>query len=306
MSLRVIFMGTPEFAVPTLEALIGSQHEVIAVYSQPPRPSGRGHKVQKSPVHLAAEQHSIPVHTPKSLRDAGEQATFTHLKPDVAVVAAYGLILPNPILDAPAYGCLNVHASLLPRWRGAAPIQRAILAGDDETGITIMQIAEQLDSGPIYSQATTPITGKATVTDLHDTLAALGARMMVQTLNNITQLSPTPQPEASITYAKKLTKAESKIDWTQSAEQLHRQVRALNPWPGLWFKCDNMRVKLLAAKVIKMQHDRPAGTMTDNDFTVACGTNALQLQKVQPEGRKPMSGQDFINGYKISTGKCFT
>ncbi len=307
-NLRIIFMGTPEFGVPTLQTLLGSQHQVVAVYSQPPRPAGRGHQVQKSPVHLLAEKHNIPVFTPKSLRDTEAQATFSRFNTDVAVVVAYGLILPNEILEAPKYGCINIHASLLPRWRGAAPIQRAILAGDTATGITTMQIAEELDSGAMLTQQSIPIDTETTAAQLHDNLSLLAAKMIIEDMEGLItgKIIPTPQPKDGITYAKKLTKEESKIDWQQPAQQIERQTRALNPWPGVWFQWQNLRIKLLKAIVISQKTALPPGTIINNELTVSCGQGALQLLEVQPQGKKPMDYKAFLNGYKIQNGKHFT
>ncbi|KAF1854091.1 hypothetical protein Lal_00005308 [Lupinus albus] len=239
--LRLVFMGTPDFAVPSLAALIEAGHQLVCVYSQPPRPAGRGQQVQKSPVHRFAEDHGIPVRTPKSLRTAEAQAEFADLKADAAVVAAYGLILPQPVLDAPRLGCVNVHGSLLPRWRGAAPIQRSILAGDAETGITIMQMDIGLDTGAMLSREAVAITAATTASSLHDDLAALGARMIVPALDGLAAgtLAAVPQPEDGVTYAAKLTREDGRLDWTRPASFVERQVRALTPWPGCWFDAAN-------------------------------------------------------------------
>ena len=235
--LRLAFMGTPDFAASSLRALIDAGHEVACVYSQPPRPAGRGHQVQRSPVHVLAEERGIPVRTPKSLRNAEAQAEFAALDLDCAVVAAYGLILPQPILDAPRMGCLNIHASLLPRWRGAAPIQRAILAGDAETGVTIMQMDAGLDTGAMLLKGTVPITAETTAGSLHDALAELGAGLIVQALDGLAEgrLTAEPQPSEGVTYAAKLSRDDGRLDWSQPADFIERQVRALNPWPGVWF-----------------------------------------------------------------------
>ena len=235
--LRLAFMGTPDFAASSLRALIDAGHDVVCVYSQPPRPAGRGHQVQRSPVHVLAEDREIPVRTPKSLRNAEAQAEFAALDLDCAVVAAYGLILPQPVLDAPRMGCLNIHASLLPRWRGAAPIQRAILAGDAETGVTIMQMDAGLDTGAMLLKGSVPITGQTTAGSLHDALADMGSGLIVQALDGLAEgpLTAEPQPNEGVTYAAKLSRDDGRLDWTQPADFIERQVRALNPWPGVCF-----------------------------------------------------------------------
>ncbi len=299
--LKIVFMGTPEFSVHILDALIKAGHEVICVYCQPPRPAGRGHKLQPSPVQIRAEELKIPVRTPLSLKkDAAARADFAALKADVAVVAAYGLILPQDVLDAPKYGCLNIHASLLPRWRGAAPIQRAILAGDTESGVCIMQMEAGLDTGPALMRGTVPITDTTTASTLHDALAAQGAELIVKTLEDIETLKPQKQPEDGVTYASMLTKDDGKIDWTQPAASIERQLRALTPWPGVWCLHNGQRLKVLEVSIEEKQGT--PGEILDRHLVVACGSDALLLKKIQPQDRKPMDGISFMNGTHMNVG----
>ncbi|MBP2313433.1 methionyl-tRNA formyltransferase [Azospirillum soli] len=295
--LRLVFMGTPDFAVPSLRALVEAGHEVLCVYSQPPRPAGRGQQVQKSPVHRFADERSIPVRTPKSLRNAEAQAEFAELKADAAVVAAYGLILPQPVLDAPRLGCLNVHGSLLPRWRGAAPIQRSILAGDAETGITIMQMDIGLDTGAMLLKGAVPITPETTSSTLHDQLADIGARLIVEALDGLAagRLTAEPQPEEGVTYAAKLTREDGRLDWTRDAAFVERQVRALTPWPGCWFDANNERIKVLKAVVADASKAAP-GTLLDDRLTIACADGAVRLTTVQRPGKAPVGGADYLRG----------
>lgn len=297
--MRLVFMGTPDFAVPALAALIEAGHEVVCVYSQPPRPAGRGQKERPSPVHAYAAAHGIEVRTPAKLKDAAAQEAFAALDTDLAIVAAYGLILPQEILDAPARGCLNIHASLLPRWRGAAPIQRAILAGDTQTGITIMQMDAGLDTGAMLKSDTVAIGPATTASDLHDALADLGGRLIVDVLAE-PDWSPRPQPEDGVTYAAKLTRDEGRIDWTESAEMLERKVRAFNPWPGVWCERDGERLRVLAASV----HDGTGapGTVIAAPLVVACGDGALSLDRVQRAGKSAMSAEDYVRGTPAPTG----
>ncbi len=303
--LRLAFMGTPDFAVPALEALLAAGHQVVAVYSQPPRPKGRGHQVQKSPVHQAAERANIPVYTPLNLKAAEDQQQFADLKLDVAVVAAYGLILPKAVLAAPRMGCINIHASLLPRWRGAAPIVRALLAGDAETGNTIMQMDAGLDTGAMWLKKSIPITTESTAQSLHDELSDLGGRMIVEALDGIVAgtLKVQPQPEAGVLYAEKLRKEESLIDWKQDAADLERKVRALNPWPGVVFETHNERIKILSAKAV----DGKAlpGTLLDDQLTIACGTGALRILRAQRPGRSATDGEAFLRGFSVRVGDTF-
>jgi methionyl-tRNA formyltransferase len=303
-SLRLAFLGTPDFALPTLGALAEAGHEIAAVYCQPPRPAGRGHKMKPSPVQQLAESRGWPVRTPKSLRDPAEQAAFADLGLDGAVVVAYGLLLPKAVLEAPRLGCFNVHASLLPRWRGAAPIQRAILAGDDRTGISIMKMDEGLDTGPVYLSEAVPITARTTGADLHDGLANLGARLMVEVLERLMQdpsFQPVPQPEDGVTYAAKLEKGEGQLDWSEPAEVLERKVRALTPWPGAWFESGGERIKVLRA--LAVEGASAPGTLLEDPLTVACGEGALKLLEVQRGGRRAMNAADFRRGFALRSGE---
>ena len=299
MAMRLAFMGTPDFAVPTLDALVASGHQVAAVYSQPPRPAGRGRAEQCSPVHRRAENLGLPVRTPASLRGPEEQHAFAALDLDVAVVAAYGLILPPPVLAAPRHGCLNVHASLLPRWRGAAPIQRAILAGDEETGISIMQMAEGLDTGPVRLARSRSI-GCKDAGQLTVELAGLGARMMVEVLADLAAFPPTPQPEAGVTYAAKIDKAEARLDFSGTAARVDCQVRAFSPTPGAWFEHQGERVRVLAAEVA--EGGGKPGTVLDDRLTIACGEGAIRPLRVQRAGRSAMNSLDFLRGFAIPAG----
>lgn len=302
--LRLVFMGTPSFAVPALRALHGAGHDIIAVYCQPPRPAGRGKKPRPSAVQQAAEGLALPVRYPATLKDAEEQAAFAALGADAAIVAAYGLILPHAILTAPRLGCLNIHASLLPRWRGAAPIQRAILAGDRETGITIMQMDEGLDTGDMLAQESVRITGTTTAADLSDTLAAMGARLITETLPRLAAggIAPTPQPDAGAVYAPKLSRAEGRLDWTADAEVSARQVRALTPWPGAWFENAGERIKVLNAQAEADGTGAAPGTLLDDRFTIACGSGALRLDRVQRPGKAPMEGAAALRGMRLQAG----
>lgn len=298
--LRVAFMGTPDFSVPALTALIDAGHEVVCVYSQPPRPAGRGQKERLSAVHAAAAERGIPVRTPVSLKNAEAQADFAGLNLDIAVVVAYGLILPKAILAAPRLGCLNIHASLLPRWRGAAPIQRAILAGDAETGVTIMQMDEGLDTGAMLLTRKLAITAGTTAGSLHDGLSELGSQMIVEALDGIESLKPIAQPADGVTYAAKITRDEARIDWTKSAAEIDRQVRGFAPMPGAWFQNGADRIKVLAATPANAQGE--PGTVIDALPTVACGEGGLILTRVQREGKGPMAIGDFLRGYALPVG----
>lgn len=300
--MRLVFMGTPEFSVPALAALLDAGHEVVCVYSQPPRPAGRGQKETPSPVHAFAAARGIAVRTPISLKGADEQAAFAALAPDAAVVAAYGLILPQAVLDAPRLGCLNIHASLLPRWRGAAPIQRALLAGDGESGITIMQMDKGLDTGAMLMTERVEITAETTASGLHDRLSELGAVMIVAALAALDagDIAAVAQPGEGVTYAAKLDKAEGRIDWTRPAAEIGRQVRALNPWPGVWCDVNGQRLKVLAAAVA--DGSGAPGTVLDDDLRIACGTGALRLEVVQLQGKAAMAAADFQRGHRINKG----
>ena len=290
--MKVIFMGTPAFSVPVLDAL-AREHEVVAVYCQPPRPAGRGKKDRPSAVQLRAEALGLPVHHPRSLKGPEEQAAFAALGADIAVVVAYGLILPQQILDAPRKGCLNIHASLLPRWRGAAPIHRAIMAGDRETGICIMQMDAGLDTGPVLLRASTPIGGTETTGELHDRLSTLGARLILEALDQLPELTPVPQPEDGITYAAKITKAEARIDWSRPASELVHHINGLSPFPGAFTEIAGERIKLLRATLAEGQ-----GTPGERieGFTVACGSGALRVLDAQREGKKPMAAAEILRG----------
>lgn len=305
--LRIAFMGTPDFAAMALSALREAGHNIAAVYCQPPKPAGRGQHVQKTPVHVAAENLGIEVRTPKTLRDPQEQDAFAALKLDVAVVAAYGLILPQAILSAPKYGCLNIHASLLPRWRGAAPIQHSILAGDAESGVTIMQMDAGLDTGAMLLKESAPITDKTTGQGLHDALAEMGGRMIVKALADLAEgkLHPTPQPEEGVVYAKKLSREDGRIDWNQPACDLERQLRALHPWPGCFFLLNGEQIKLLAAEIITDKGGE-SGTLLDDQFTVACGEQALRLLSVQRPGKNATDGASLLRGMRMPVGAKIT
>ena len=300
--MRIVFMGTPDFAVPTLDALVEAGHDVVAAYTQPPRPGGRrGRELVPSPVQRRAEALGIAVHSPARLRGADEQAAFAALDADLGVVAAYGLILPQAVLDAPRRGCLNVHGSLLPRWRGAAPVQRAILAGDAETGVSIMQMEAGLDTGPVLLDGRVQVGGK-TAGDLTADLARLGAALMVETLRTLDQRTPVPQPDDGTTYAAKIDKAEARIDWARPAIEIERLARALNPAPGAWFEVGGERVKLLAAAVLPFSFPGGEGTTVDDRLTIACGDGAIRPTLVQRAGRGVISVEEMLRGYPVRSG----
>lgn len=290
--MRVIFMGTPAFSVPVLEAL-AARHEVVAVYSQPPRPAGRGKALRPSPVQARAEALGLPVRHPLNFKAPEDRAAFAALGADIAVVVAYGLILPQAILDAPKRGCLNIHASLLPRWRGAAPIHRAILSGDAETGICIMQMEAGLDTGPVLLRESLAIGATETTGELHDRLSTMGARMICAALDQIDRLTPELQPEAGVTYAAKIDKAEAKIDWARPAAELVRLVNGLSPFPGAWCEVAGERVKLLRAELVAGSGE--AGTVLQG-FDIACGSGALRVLEAQREGKKPMPSAEILKG----------
>ena len=300
---RLAFMGTPDFAVPTLTALIEAGHEIAAVYTQPPRAAGRGKRPRPSPVQIVAESHGIEVRTPARLKDAAAQAAFAALDLDAAVVVAYGLILPPPILAAPRLGCLNLHGSLLPRWRGAAPIQRAIMAGDRETGVAVMQMDAGLDTGPVLLEERVAIGPKTTAGELHDALARLGAPLMVEALAGLAdgRLTPRPQGESGVTYADKIEKSEARIDWSRPAAALDCQIRGLSPFPGAWFAHDDARIKVLLAEPLA-EAAGPAGTVLDDRLTVACGAGALRLLELQRAGKAPMPAEALLRGFPIPAG----
>ena len=297
--MRIAFMGTPDFAVPTLDALLAAGHEVVAVYTQPPRRAGRGKALSPSPVQRRAEEAGIDVRTPLTLRDADAQADFAALDLDVAVVTAYGLILPVPILEAPKHGCLNVHASLLPRWRGAAPIHRAILAGDQMTGVCIMGMEKGLDTGPVYARRETAIDGK-TAGELTPELAGTGGALMVDVLDRIGEIAPAAQPEEGVTYAAKIEKAEAKLDFAADAAQVERQVRAFNPVPGAFFEYKGKRIKVLVTDL--SDTSGKTGTVLDAQLTIACGSGAIRPALVQRSGRAAMSPGELLRGFAIPVG----
>lgn len=296
--MRVVFMGTPEFSVPALDALVAAGHELCCVYTQPPRPAGRGKKDRPSPVHLRAEALGIPVRHPARLRDPVDQAEFAALQADVAVVVAYGLILPQPVLDAPRLGCLNIHASLLPRWRGAAPIHRAIMAGDTETGVCIMQMEAGLDTGPVLLRLSLPISPQDTTGALHDRLSALGAAGITQALSQLDSLTPDPQPDVGVTYAEKIDKAEAQVDWTRSAVEIDRQIRGLSPFPGAWTMAGDTRIKLLSSRVVAGS-GAPGAVL--QGLTIACGDGAVEILRAQRPGKKAAEAEIFLNGFALPT-----
>jgi methionyl-tRNA formyltransferase len=306
MSLRVVFMGTPDFSVPTLMEIVGQGHDVVACYCQPPRPAGRGMDLKKSPVHEAAESFGIPVFTPKSLKGEDEQAAFAALEADVAVVVAYGLLLPKEILEAPEYGCLNLHASMLPRWRGAAPINRAIMAGDKETAVQVMRMEEGLDTGAVCMSETLAIGENMTAGELHDQLAPLGADLMVRALAALSRgaLGEQAQGEEGVTYAAKLSKQETRIDWSKPATEIHNHIRGLSPFPGAWCEMP-LGGKAERVKILRSALADGAGTpgtviATGEAPVIACGIGAVRLVEVQRAGKKPMSGADFLRGASLS------
>jgi len=294
--MKIVFMGSPEFSVPVLDALVDAGHEIACVYCQPPRPAGRGKKDRPTPVQARAEALGLPVRHPKSLKGAEEQADFAALGAEIAVVVAYGLILPQAVLDAPTHGCLNIHASLLPRWRGAAPIHRAIMSGDAETGVCIMEMEAGLDTGPTLICDATGIGAEETTAQLHDRLSAMGAALIVTALEQLDTLNPTPQPEDGVTYAAKIDKAEARIDWSQPAETVDRLIRGLSPFPGAWCEMAGERLKLLSSRVV-------GGTGTPGQVlertTIACGTGAVELTSLQRQGKRAMTPEDFLRGVEM-------
>ena len=301
-SMRLIFMGTPEIAVPTLKALLEKGHEVTCAYTQPPRPAGRGHKVRVSPVQALATETGILVRTPENLKTKEVTAEFLELKADAAVVVAYGLILPSQMLTAPSFGCLNIHMSLLPRWRGAAPLQRAIMAGDTETGVSVIRMDEGLDTGPILRQQRLSIQPTAGLRDLHAQLAKLGAKVLPEVLTSlfIKEIAPIPQREEGIVYAKKIHPKEGELDWSESAYQLARNIRALNPWPGTWFNYKENKIRVLAAQALNKGSENP-GTVIE-PATIACGSGSLRLETMQRSGKRPVEASAFFRGFNLPTG----
>ncbi len=297
--MKIIFMGTPDFAVPTLTEIVSAGHEVVAVYTRAPRPAGRGQAERKSPVHLSAEAFGIPVRTPRTLRDPEAQAEFAAPDADVGIVVAYGLILPKPILDAPRLGCLNLHGSLLPRWRGAAPIQRAVLAGDKRAGVMVMQMDEGLDTGPVALAEDIPLGPDMTTGDLHDKMMLVGADLMGRALAALERgsLTFTLQPEDGVTYAKKIEKSESRIDWSKPAEEVHNLIRGMSPFPGAWFELDlaGAPVRIKALRSTLADGSGAPGTILP-DLTIACGSGAVRLLSVQREGKSAMDAATFLRG----------
>ena len=302
--MRLIFMGSPAFSVTVLEALVAAGHEIVAVYTQPPRPAGRGKKQRPCPVHARALALTLDVRHPASLKEAEEQAAFSELRADAAVVVAYGLLLPQELLDAPAHGCLNIHASLLPRWRGAAPIHRAIMAGDRETGICIMQMEAGLDTVPVLYQETISIAPDETTAALHEHLSDLGARSIVQSLKDLSQLQARPQSSVGICYAQKIDKSEAQIDWSLPAEILDRQIRGLSPFPGAWAMLRGERVKFLGSALISCEQPlASAGTVLDDDLGIACGSGALRITRLQRAGKSAQSSAEFLRGTPVIAGE---
>jgi methionyl-tRNA formyltransferase len=300
--MRLIFMGTPDFAVPTLVELAARGHEIAAVYTRAPKPAGRGMDVQHTPVEQEARRLALAVHTPRTLKDDEAQAAFRAHNADAAVVVAYGLILPKSLLAAPRLGCFNVHASLLPRWRGAAPINRAIMADDAESGVTIMKMDEGLDTGAMAMAERMPIGSDMTAGDLHDALSRLGADLMLRALAAAERgsLALTPQPAAGVTYAEKISKNETRIDWSKPWKQVHDHIRGLSPFPGAWFEIDGVRVKALRST--RGDGSGAAGTALDNKLTIACGAGAVRLTQVQRAGKQPMSADEFLRGTPVQPG----
>jgi methionyl-tRNA formyltransferase len=302
MSLRLIFMGTPDFAVPTLIELAARGHDIAAIYTRAAKPAGRGMDVQVTPVEREARRLALAVHTPRTLKDSDAQKAFRAHDADAAVIVAYGLLLPKPVLEAPRFGCFNVHASLLPRWRGAAPVNRAIMAGDAQSGVTIMKMNEGLDTGAMAMAERMPIGADMTAGELHDALSRLGADLMLRVLAAAERdsLSFTPQPEAGVTYAEKISKSETRIDWTKSWKQVHDHIRGLSPHPGAWFEIDSARVKALRST--KGNGTGAPGTVLGNRLTIACGEGAVRLVEVQRAGKQPMGAEEFLRGAPVDAG----
>lgn len=292
--MRIIFMGTPEFAVPALKSLIASEHQIVAVYTQPPRPAGRGQKERKSPIHLLAEQNNIPVFTPEKLTTNNPQLTA-----DISLVAAYGLLLPEWFLKSFKYGCINIHPSALPRWRGAAPIQRTVLAGDATTDICIMQMEKGLDTGAVLKRETLSVPPRITSGELHDILAEKSVPLLLDVLKNIDSIKPEIQSAEGVTYAKKIEKSEARIDWSKSAEEIDRQIRGLNPFPGAYFEINGERVKVWEADVVGCRLQVAGDVTLDDGLTIKCGVDALKLLKLQREGKKAVPVEEFLRGFPI-------
>ncbi|WP_439103721.1 methionyl-tRNA formyltransferase [Celeribacter marinus] len=301
--MRLIFMGSPEFSVPVLDALVAAGHEIACVYCQPPRPAGRGKKDRPTPVQARAEELGLPVRYPLNFKDAADVTAFAALDADVAVVVAYGLILPQALLDAPTHGCLNIHASLLPRWRGAAPIHRAVIEGDVTTGVCIMQMEAGLDTGPVLLRQETDIVADDTTATLHDRLSDMGADAIVTALDTLRLLTPEVQAEAGVTYAKKIDKAEAKIDWSRTATEIDRQIRGLTPFPGAWAELNGERIKFHMSRVVDASGAQ--GEVVDG-FTIACGKDAIEIKTAQREGKRAMPVDEILKGLHMPTGTQFT
>ncbi len=294
--MKIVFMGTPDFSVPALDALVDAGHEIVAVYSQPARPAGRGKKMRDTPVAARAKILGLNVYTPLNFKSDAAIAEFLAHDADVAVVVAYGLILPQVILDGPKCGCLNIHASLLPRWRGAAPIHRAIMAGDSHSGVAIMQMQAGLDTGPVLMVEETTIGPSETTGDLHDRLAQIGAGLMEEVLLSLDHITPNAQPELGVTYAYKIDKGEARIDWAKSAQEIDQQIRGLSPFPGAWCEADGERIKILRSSCV--DQEGPIGAVS-RDLIVTCGTGAIQILAAQRPGKKPQNAAEFLNGFSV-------
>ncbi len=301
--MKIIFMGTPDFSVLALDALIEAGHEIICVYSQPPRPAGRGKADRKTPVHQRAEALGLPVRTPLNFKERTQVDELANLSADIAVVVAYGLLLPQAVLDAPLKGCLNIHASLLPRWRGAAPIQRAIMAGDEKTGVCIMQMEAGLDTGPVLLERQTEISSDDTYASLHDRLGQIGSEAIVEALDKLEMLTPQVQPNEGATYAKKIEKAEARIDWTKTALEIDRHIRGLSPFPGAWSELDGQRIKFLMSKVV--EGDGASGQTLDDALTIATGQGAVKIDRLQRAGKSASDASELLRGYPIPKGNVF-
>ena len=298
--MKLVFMGTPNFSVPALKALAQSNHQICAVYSQPPRPAGRGKKLRLSDVHKEALDLGLTVHNPTSFKSNKDRTIFRKLKADIAIVVAYGLILPNQILSVPKFGCLNIHASLLPRWRGAAPIQRAIMEGDDETGVCIMKMEEALDTGPILSSRKIQIKENDNAKILSERLSLVGSKLIVEVLDALSEFKAYSQSAAGVTYARKIQKSETKIDWSLPAKTINRKIRALSPFPGAWTEINGERIKLLASKVINKENE--PGMVLDNGFSIACGQKAVEITEAQRPGKSAQKSDVFLRGFRLQTG----
>ena len=298
--MKLVFMGTPNFSVPALKALAQSNHQICAVYSQPPRPAGRGKKLRLSDVHKEALDLGLTVHNPTSFKSDKDRTIFRKLKADIAIVVAYGLILPNQILSAPKFGCLNIHASLLPRWRGAAPIQRAIMEGDDETGVCIMKMEEGLDTGPVLSSRKIQIKENDNAKILSERLSLVGSKLIVEVLDALSEFKAYSQSAAGVTYARKIEKSETKIDWSLPAKTINRKIRALSPFPGAWTEINGERIKLLASKVINKENE--PGMVLDTGFSIACGEKAVEITEAQRPGKSAQKSDVFLRGFRLQEG----